>query len=243
MEKELVIEMSKALDVVTAGIIAGIVAYATAILGIGGTVIGAVLGAILYQVMSHLFREPLEKIETQNFEARIVYVLPLILIVVVEILYIFAILYLKPGSVFYQLEDATNHNLFRSIGAGLIIMGLYPLIQQEYIKKSYGYIIFIVGIIVLLGGFADFNTPITDLYSVIYTEMGIIISLMVIAAISYVALAIFREAFKIYSDKKLTIIEEPNVKYGERIDHWLDGNHPKAKSSKKVDDQDDGGLK
>ena len=39
--------MSKTLDVVTAGIIAGIVAYATAILGIGGTVIGSVLGAIL----------------------------------------------------------------------------------------------------------------------------------------------------------------------------------------------------
>lgn len=237
--------MSKALDVVTAGIIAGIVAYATAMLGIGGTVIGAVLGAISYQVMSHLFKEPLEKIETQNFEAKIVYVLPLILIVGVEVLHIFAVLYLKPGSIFYQLEDATNHNLFRSIGAGLIIMGLYPLIQQDYIKKSYGYIILVVGIIVLLGGFADFNTPITDLYSVIYAEMGIIISLMVIAAISYVTLAISYEAVKIYYDRKQINTEDQNVKYGERIDHWLDGNHPKARTSKKKDndDDDDGGLK
>lgn len=227
--------MSKTLDVVTAGIIAGIVAYATAVLGIGGTVIGSVLGAILYQVMSHLFKEPLEKIETQNFEARIVYVLPLILIVAVEVLYIFAILYLKPGSIFYQLEDATNHNLFRSIGVGLIIMGLYPLIQQEYIKKTYGSIIFVVGVIVLLGGLADFNNPLTDFYSVIYEEMGIVISLMVIAAISYVTLAITHEALKIYYDRKQINAEDRNVKYGERIDHWLDGNHPKSKTSKKKD--------
>lgn len=229
--------MSKTLDVVIAGIIAGIVAYATAILGIGGTVIGAVLGAILYQVMSHIFKEPLEKIETQNFEAKIVYVLPLILIVIVEVLYIFAMYYLKPGTVFYQLEAATNHNLFRSIGVGLIIMGLYPLIQGEYIKKSYGYIILVVGIIVLLGGFADFNTPLTDLYSVIYSEMGTIISFMVIAAISYVVLAIISEAVDIYEEKKNFNVEKQNVKYGERIDDWLDGNHPKARSTKKKDNK------
>jgi hypothetical protein len=233
--------MSKALDVVTAGIVAGIVAYATAILGIGGTVIGAVLGAILYQVMSHLFKEPLEKIETQNFEAKIVYVIPLVLIVIVEVLHILAMNYINPDSIFYQLEAATNYNLFRSIGAGLIIMGLYPIIQSEYIKKSHGYIILVVGVIVLLGGFADFNTPITDLYSVIYSEMGIIIPLIVIAAISYVAIAITSEAVNIYKEKKNFNVEKQNVKYGERIDDWLDGNHPKAKSAKKHDKNDDGG--
>ena len=229
--------MSKTLDVVTAGIIAGIVAYATAILGLGGTVIGSVLGAILYQVMSHIFKEPLEKIETRNFEARIVYVLPLILIVIVEVLYIFAMLYLNPGNYFYKLENVTNHNLFRSIGVGLIIMGLYPIIQQEYIKKSYGYVILIVGLIVLLGGFADFNTPITDLYSFIYEELGLIISLMVIAAISYVTLKITQEAFTILHEKKITDKEDKTVKYGEKIDHWLDVNHPKNKGKKENDDE------
>ena len=137
--------MSKTLDVAMAGIIAGIVAYATSILGIGGTVIGAVLGAILYQIMSHLFKAPLEGIRTQNVEARIVYTIPLILIVAIEILFIFALLYLKPGNFFYILENATENNLFRSIGVGLIIMGLYPVIQSENIKKFYGYIIIIVG--------------------------------------------------------------------------------------------------
>ncbi len=73
-----------------AGIIAGIVAYATSILGISGTVIGSVSAAILYQVMSHLLKTPLKGIKTQNVEARIVYIFPLVLIVGIEILFIFA---------------------------------------------------------------------------------------------------------------------------------------------------------
>ncbi len=222
--------MSKTLDVAMAGIIAGIVAYATSILGIGGTVIGAVLGAILYQIMSHLFKAPLEGIRTQNVEARIVYTIPLILIVAIEILFVFALLYLKPGNFFYILENATENNLFRSIGVGLIIMGLYPIIQPENIKKLYGYIIIIVGIIVLLGGFADFNTPITDLYSVIFSELGIIISLMVIAALSYVIIVITKESVTIISDNNETDfenyekIEDEDVKYNKKLDYWFKDN-------------------
>jgi hypothetical protein len=229
--------MSKTLDVAMAGIIAGIVAYATSILGIGGTVIGAVLGAILYQIMSHLFKAPLEGIRTQNVEARIVYTIPLILIVAIEILFIFALLYIKPGNFFYILENATENNLFRSIGVGLIIMGLYPLIQSENIKKLYGYIIIIVGVIVLLGGFADFNTPITDLYSVIFSELGMIISLIVIAALSYVIIAITKESVTIINDNKVIDfenyekIEDADVKYHKKLDYWFkegkNGNDPK----------------
>ena len=68
-------------------------------------------------------------------------------------------------------------------------MGIYPIIQSENIKKLYGYIIIVVGVIVLLGGFADFKAPITDFYSFIFSESGILISLMVIAALSYVIVA------------------------------------------------------
>ena len=235
--------MSKTLDVVMAGIIAGIVAYATSILGIGGTVIGAVLGAILYQIMSHLFKAPLEGIRTQNVEARIVYTIPLILIVAIEILFVFALLYIKPGNFFYILENATENNLFRSIGVGLIIMGLYPIIQPENIKKLYGYIIIIVGIIVLLGGFADFNTPITDLYSVIFSELGIIISLMVIAALSYVIIAITKESVTIINDKNETDfenyekIEDEDVKYNKKLDYWFKDS--KKRNDPKINNDDE----
>ncbi len=235
--------MSKTLDVVMAGIIAGIVAYATSILGISGTIIGSVIGAIIYQIMSHLFKEPLEGIRTQNVEARVVYTIPLMLIVAIEILYIFAMLYLKPGHFFYLLENATDYNLFRSIGFGLIIMGIYPIIQPENIKKLYAYIIIIVGVIVLLGGFADTKTPITNLYSFIFSELGVLISLLVIAALSYVILAIIRESVNIIKEKEdvdlinYKKIDNIEPKYGEKIDHWIDGtkkgNDPKVKDDKK----------
>ena len=220
--------MSKSLDVIMAGIIAGIVAYATHILGISGTVIGSVAAAILYQVMSHLSENPLKGIKTQNVEARLVYIFPLILIVGIELLFIFAKLYLKPGNFFYTLENATNGNLFRSIGLGLIIMGIYPIILSENIKKVYGYIIIAVGVIVLLGGFADFNAPITDFYSFIFAETGIWISLMVIAALSYVIVDIANESIKIINNKNKRDIDtyekisENRPRYGEKIDHWID---------------------
>ncbi len=240
--------MSKTLDVVMAGIIAGIVAYATSILGIGGTIIGSVLGAILYQIMSHLFKAPLEGIRTQNVGARIVYTIPLILIMAIEILFIFAMLYLKPGNFFYILENATDYNLFRSIGFGLIIMGVYPIIQPENIKKLYGYIIIVVGVIVVLGGFADFKTPITDLYSFIFSELGVLISILVIAALSYVIVAITRESITIINEKddvdleNYKKIDDHEPKYGEKIDHWLDGNNkgkdPKLNNNETKRDHD-----
>ncbi|MDD3984691.1 MAG: hypothetical protein PHY59_02095 [Methanobacterium sp.] len=220
--------MSKALDVVMAGIIAGIVTYATTILGVGGTVIGAALGAILYQIMAHLFTKPLECIKTQNVEARIAYIIPLVLIVLIEILFIFALQYKTPGDFFHILEDVTQNNLFRCIGVGLIIMGLYPIIQPENIKKLYGYIIVIVGIIVLLIGYADFNTPITDFYSVILIERRIIISYMVIAALSFVIIAMTKETITIgninYNRKGLQNFEKSvdnNVKYNKKLDYWF----------------------
>jgi hypothetical protein len=233
--------MSKTLDVIMAGIIAGIVAYATHILGISGTIIGSVAAAILYQIMSHLTENPIKSFKPQNVGARLVYIFPLVLIVGIEILFILAKLYLKPGNLFYTLENATDYNLFRSIGLGLIIMGIYPIILSENIKKFYGYIIIVVGIIVLLGGFADFNASITDFYSFIFSESGILISLMVIAALSYVIFGITKESITIINNNKnidpknygKVSVKKP--KYGEKIDHWFDKQD--IKENTKVKDE------
>lgn len=230
--------MSKTLDVVLAGIIAGIVAYATSILGIGGTILGAVIGAILYQIMTHLFKAPLEGIKTQNVEARIVYTIPLILIIVIEVLFIFALMYLKPGNFFYILENATDYNLFRSIGVGLIIMGIYPILQPENIKKRYGYIIISIGIVKLLGGFADFNVPITDFYAFIFSELGVIISLLVIAGLTYVTVSIIKESVTIIREKG-EINSEREVRFGEIIDHWYTENQEKNSQEEKNDSKSD----
>lgn len=185
-----------------AGVISGLVAYTTAMLGVGGTIIGAVLGSMLYQLMTHIFKEPLEGVKTKRVETKkIVYIFPLIIILAVEILYLLASVYWKPEYILNTLEHATGGNLFRSIGFGLIVMGIYPLLEPNDIKKDYGYILLGVGVIKLLGGFSDLHTPITDLYSMIYADLGAIISLIVIAALLYVIISIAKESVTIVNEK------------------------------------------
>ncbi|MEL7671813.1 hypothetical protein [Methanobacterium sp.] len=217
--------MSKMLDVIMAGVISGIVALTTTKLGVGGTVIGAVIGAMLYQVMSHFIKEPLENVNTrkkvhtrenvhtrnnvninrsvntQKIETKIVYVFPLIIIVAVELIYLFSSVYWKPDQIFNYLEHATDGTLFRTIGLGLLIMGIYPIIQSENIKRSYGYIILSVGIIKLLNGFVDTHSPFVKLYANLFADFGLVISLAVIAALSYVILSIIQESIVINREK------------------------------------------
>jgi hypothetical protein len=194
--------MTKTLDIVMAGVISGLVAYTTTQLGIGGTVIGAVLGSMLYQLMTHLFKEPLEGVEAPSISKKIVYIFPLIVIVLVELIYMLSTISVREHHLFYMLENMAGGNLFRSIGFGLLIMGIYPFIQPKEIKKEYGYIIIAVALIKLWNGFSDLNTPITDLYSLLYSELGILISLMVILALSYVILAIAKESVDIVHENK-----------------------------------------
>ena len=217
--------MSKMLDVIMAGVISGIVALTTTKLGIGGTVIGAVIGAMLYQVMSHFIKEPLENentrknvhtrkdvninksvninkgVNTQRIETKIVYVFPLIIIVAVELIYLFSSVYWKPDQIFNYLEHVTDGTLFRTIGIGLLIMGIYPIIQSENIKRSYGYIILSVGIIKLLNGFVDTHSSFVKLYANLFADFGLVISLAVIAALSYVILSIVQESIVISREK------------------------------------------
>jgi hypothetical protein len=193
--------MSKMLDVIMAGVISGIVAITTSKMGVGGTVIGATIGAMLYQVMSHFIKEPLEGVNTKRIETKIVYVFPLIVIVVVELIYLFSSVYWKPEQIFHYLESATDGTLFRTIGLGLLIMGIYPIIQSENIKRSYGYIILSVGIIKLLNGFVDMHSPFVKLYANLFADFGLVISLAVIAALSYVILSIVQESIVISHEK------------------------------------------
>jgi hypothetical protein len=194
--------MSKMLDVIMAGVISGIVAFTTSQIGIGGTIIGAVIGAMLYQFISHFVKEPLKGVNTKKIETKIVYVFPLIIIVAVEIIYLFSAVYWKPEQIFHYLENATGWSLFRTIGLGLIIMGIYPLLQSENIKRSYGYIILSVGIIKLLNGFVDIHSPFVKLYANLFADFGLIISLAVIAALSYVILSIIQESVEVSRERE-----------------------------------------
>jgi len=193
--------MSKLLDVIMAGVIAGTAAYATIKLGIGGTVIGTVLCSMLYQIISHIVKEPVENIKTQKIEREIFYVFPLVIILVIEIIYLLSSLYNSPEQIFTALESATGDNLFKVIGIGLIVMGLYPIIQPESIKKFYGYILLVVGVINLLIGFVDITSPVVQLYAPLFYQLKEVISIIIIAVIAYVIIAITRESVIIILNK------------------------------------------
>lgn len=199
-----------------AGLIAGIVAYTTSQLGIGGTVLGAVLGSMLYQLISHLVKEPVGSVRTQKVEREIFYVFPLVIILAIEVIYLLSSLYHRPEQIFFALENVTGDNLFKAMGVGLIVMGLYPIIQPESIKKIYGYILVVVGVIKLLMGFVDVNSPVVLFYAPLFTQLNELISLVVIAAIIFVIVAIARESVTIIlskdKEKDIKMVNDTNDK-------------------------------
>jgi len=186
--------MSKLFDIVMAGLISGIVAFTTTKIGIAGTILGAVFWSVLYQIMSHYVKEPLQKAETKKIENKIVYMIPLVLILFVEIIYLLKPIYLEPQQIFYFLQGATNWNLFRSIGTGLVLMGIYPILQPENIDRKYGYILLSLGIVILLRGFTDVSSRFVDLYSFIFFELGTYITIMIILVLSYVIISIVKDS-------------------------------------------------
>lgn len=204
--------MSKMLDVVMAGVISGIVAFTTSKIGIAGTVLGAVLGAMLFQVMNHYIKEPLENVNTKEIETRIVYAIPLLIIVGIEVVYIFSSIYLTSEQIFNYLENATDWTLFRVIGTGLIVMGIYPIITSEHIKKLYGYLLLSVGAIKLLNGFVDVHSPLVQLYAVYFADFGFAISLAVIAVLLYVTVSLIQESVIFYNKKDEKKVEH----YGQK---------------------------
>lgn len=196
--------MTKAFDIFMAGIISGIVAFTTSKLGVGGTVMGAVLGSMLYQLLSHYFREPLKNVKTERVESRVVFAVPLIIIVIIEFIYLLGNFQWRPQQIFYLLEEATSWNLFRSIGVGLMVMGVYPLLQPETIKKSYGHVLLIMGFIVLLRGLVDVNSPIVTVYRAIFYEFDVLITVTIILSLIYMIISIFRESVVIVIEDEVS---------------------------------------
>jgi len=196
--------LTKAFDILMAGVISGIVAFTTSKLGVGGTVMGAVLGSMLYQLLSHYFREPLKNVKTERVESRAVFAIPLIIIVIIEFIYLLGNFQWRPQQIFYLLEEATSWNLFRSIGVGLMVMGIYPLLQPETIKKSYGYVLLLMGFIVLLRGLVDVNSPLVTVYRAIFYEFDVLITVTVILSLIYMIISIFRESVVIVIEDEVS---------------------------------------
>ncbi|MBI5458859.1 hypothetical protein [Methanobacterium sp.] len=207
--------MSKTLDILMAGVISGIVAYTTSQLGVTGTIIGAVMGSMLYQLITHFFHEPIKNantLNTQRVERSIVYVFPLIIILAIEIIYLLSSFYLGPREIFQSIQTATDWNLFRTIGVGLIIMGIYPLLEPDRIPPIYGLAVLGVGVVKLMAGFVDYNSPIVALYSPIFHQFSELISIVLVAVLLYVIVSIIQDSVTIIrkEDQSKNEENEPN---------------------------------
>ena len=97
-----------------------------------------------------------------------------------------------------------------------IIQGFYPDIKHYNINKMYGYILVAVGVVKLLVGFADVNNPVAQLYAPLYYQVNELVSLVIIAVITFVVVAIARDSVQVYY--KNGEEQEKDISLEEKID-------------------------
>ncbi|MDR2830431.1 MAG: hypothetical protein LBB45_05280 [Methanobrevibacter sp.] len=214
--------MGKKFDVIMAGVISGIVAITTTFLGLAGTIIGTVLGSIIYQSLSTYIKESFSQVSDSNrlkinnlqlFENKIVFIIPIILIIIIEISFLSSIIY--NSSTFSHLENLTNNNLFRAIGIGLFIIGLYSIFQPRKIKHSYGITLFTLSIFFLIRGSIDAEIVYIPqmMYAVYFLlDNDLEIAILIIFILGYITIKLFYDSLKLY------------IYYNSKIDNLADEN-------------------
>ena len=114
--------------------------------------------------------------------AKILFVFPLIIILIIELIHFLGAIQIIPYDIFYSLESITNWRLLRTIGYALVIMGIYPIVSKKFSTYN-GIILIIVGIIELIFGYADVSSHAFMFASMIgslreYVNIGIILAIL-----------------------------------------------------------------
>lgn len=124
--------------------------------------------------------------------AKILFIFPLVIILIIELIHFLGAIHLIPYDIFYSLESITNWRLLRTIGYALIIMGIYPLISKKFSTRN-GIILIVVGLIELMFGYADVSNNALMLTSMI-SSLKEFINIGIILAILYTILTIHEES-------------------------------------------------
>ncbi|WP_067260044.1 hypothetical protein [Methanobrevibacter cuticularis] len=208
--------MAKSFEIIMAGLISGIVALTTTFLGVGGTVIGAVLGAIVYQILSIVVKEPLENTTVRKVENEVVYILPLVLIAIILTIFIMSYFFIEFLTYYELLKSVTENNLLTIMGIGLIVMGIYPILQSKNIKKIYGTIVLILGTFLLIRGLMPYNSLLMEAY-IQLTGQYDMISIFILLALSAIIIVIFSDSVTLYRGRKrnmdIPIISKDNDEF------------------------------
>lgn len=180
-----------------AGIVSGLVAILTAKFGLSGTVVGSVFSSVLYNFITGYIDEKHKEtgglnidISKPRLDLELFYIFPLVVILLIEICYIFTFFSSGFSLVFMKLEDVTSGNLFRVIGFGLIILGIYPMFDSKTLKKVNGFLLVFCGVLLLAWGLIDLNNPISDVIGIVIQKLGFFISLLISLILIYVIFSI-----------------------------------------------------
>ncbi len=182
----------KHFNVMMAAFISGTVALFTSVLGVSGTIIGSVLSSFLYQLLSGYSEEKIEEgsIRKPKLANEIVYIFPLVVIGIIELIFLLSALHYRFDMIFTFLESAVANNLFRLMGIGLIVLGAYPYFDSNNIDKRNGTVVLIVGVLLLLRGLVDVSDITYKAFQVLFADFDMLFALLVIVLLTLVILNI-----------------------------------------------------
>lgn len=184
--------MVKHFNVMMAAIISGTVALFTSVLGVSGTIIGSVLSSFLYQLLTSYSEEKYDEgsIRKPKLANEIVYIFPLVIIAIIELIFFFSALHYRFDMIFTFLEEAVANNLFRLMGLGLIVLGAYPYFNSNNIAKRNGTVLLIVGVLLLLRGLMDVTSITSRIFHAIFAPFDMFFALFVVIALALVIINI-----------------------------------------------------
>lgn len=191
------INLVKHQKVLWAGIVSGLVAILTAKFGLSGTVIGSVFSSVLYNFITGYIDEKHDEngnlnidFQKPRLDLELFYIFPLVVILLIELCYLLTFFISGSSIVFVKLEDITSNNLFRVIGFGLIILGIYPLFDSKTLKKINGSLLVICGLLIFAWGLIDLNNPVSELMGMFLSEFNFIITIFIVLSLVYVIFSI-----------------------------------------------------
>ncbi|WP_409199878.1 hypothetical protein [Methanobrevibacter sp. DSM 116169] len=195
--------------VLLAGIISGIVAITTGFLGVTGTVIGSVIASVIYNFLSESLEKRIDNADISKFESELIYLLPLIVIALIQLILILAFL-AEGGYVgsnflhaYLYLQDLVSNNLYRILGFSTLFISVYPIFLKTKKLNIYDSIALAgAGIIFLLKGFIDLKTPIVGLYRDAYLQIDFYLAIIAFLILAYLIIKLSYNAY--YSNKKIS---------------------------------------
>lgn len=225
--------MVKHFNVMMAAIISGTVALFTSVLGVSGTIIGSVLSSFLYQLLTGYSEEKYDEgsIRKPKLANEIVYIFPLVIIAIIELIFFFSALHYRFDMIFTFLEEAVANNLFRLMGLGLIVLGAYPYFNSNNIAKRNGTVLLIVGVLLLLRGLMDVTSITSRIFHAIFAPFDMFFALFVVIALALVIINILLNSENDYfKNNEFINNHRPKKPHARKVDTSFTKRGPEKKN-------------